>query len=100
MELAVIGNSYFITGFRLSGIRKIYDTEEILIEDAIKKVIEDENIGILIMNDSDYKILPEFFKKIINDSKNMTLITLGNTNGNSTNLRDKIKQAVGVDLWK
>ena len=100
MELAVIGNSYFITGFRLSGIRKIYDTEEIQIENAIKKVMEDENVGILIMHDSDYGILPEFIKKIINESKNITLITLGNTKGNSSNLRDKIKQAVGVDLWK
>lgn len=100
MELAVIGNSNFITGFRLSGIRKIYETENITIEDAVKEVLKSENIGILIMHDDDFNKLTDHLKKILSESIKTTLITLGNSNGNSTNLRDKIKQAVGVDLWK
>lgn len=100
MELAVIGNSNFITGFRLTGIRKIYDTENILIEDAAKRALEEKDVGIIIMHGDDFKKLPEILKKMLNESINTTLITLGGSYGSSTNLRDKIKQAVGVDLWK
>lgn len=100
MELAVIGNSNFITGFRLSGIRQIYDIDHISIENAVKKVLEDENVGILIMLDSDFKNLPDIVKKSLNESVKTTLITLGSSEGSSTSLREKIKQAVGVDLWK
>ncbi len=100
MELAVIGDNRFITGFRLSGIRKIYDIEKILIENAIKDVLSDENVGIIIMNELDYQKLPDMIKKVLNESIKTTLITLGSSSGSSSNLREKIKQAVGVDLWK
>ena len=40
MELAVIGKSEFVTGFRLAGIRKIYETTDIIaIESAVKSVL-------------------------------------------------------------
>jgi V/A-type H+-transporting ATPase subunit F len=39
MELAVIGKSDFVTGFRLAGIRKVYETVDIAsTESAVKSV--------------------------------------------------------------
>ncbi len=29
MELAVIGKSEFVTGFRLAGVRKVYETSDV-----------------------------------------------------------------------
>jgi len=44
-------------------------------------------------------MLSPHIRQILDDSVEPTVIAIGGK-GESTNLRDKIKQAVGVDLWK
>ena len=100
MELAVIGKSEFVTGFRLAGVRKIYESSDIATtESAVKSVLEDKSIGILVMHNDDISNLPELLRKDLNESVQPTVVALGG-GGSGSNLRDKIKQAVGVDLWK
>jgi V/A-type H+/Na+-transporting ATPase subunit F len=100
MELAVIGKSEFVTGFRLAGVRRVYETSEITTtESAVKSVLEDKSIGILVMHNDDISDLPEFLRKDLNESVQPTVVALGGS-GSGSSLRDKIKQAVGVDLWK
>ncbi|MDV0447377.1 V-type ATP synthase subunit F [Methanosarcinaceae archaeon Ag5] len=100
MEISVVGNSDFVTGFRLAGIRKIYDTENVTIDVAVRTVLEDKDVGILVMHNDDILKLPDSLKAMLNDSVQPTVVALGGSGAGSTNLRDKIKQAVGVDLWK
>lgn len=99
MEIAVVGNSDFVIGFRLAGIRKIYDATSSDIEARIQGVLNDRNVGILVVNYEDMKNLSPHMKTTLEDSVEPTVIAIGGK-GESTNLRDKIKQAVGVDLWK
>ncbi len=99
MEIAVVGASDFVIGFRLAGIRKTYDATSMDIEARIQSVLNDKNVGILIIHDDDMKTLPPHMQKTLDDSVEPTVIAIGGK-GESTNLRDKIKQAVGVDLWK
>ena len=100
MELAVIGKSDFVTGFRLAGIRKVYETADIIsIESAVKSVLQDKSVGIIVMHNDDIGNLPEILRKDLNESVQPTVVALGGS-GSGSNLRDKIKQAVGVDLWK
>lgn len=100
MELAVIGKSEFVTGFRLAGIRKVYEVSDIpTTESAVKSVLEDKSIGIIVMHNDDIGNLPELLRKNLNESVQPTVVALGGS-GSGSNLRDKIKQAVGVDLWK
>ena len=99
MEIAVIGNSDFVLGFRLAGIRKTYDAAPAEIETKVQAVLNDKSVGILVMHNDDLKKLSAHMQKIIDDSVEPTIIAIGGK-GESTNLRDKIKQAVGVDLWK
>jgi V/A-type H+-transporting ATPase subunit F len=100
MELAVIGKSEFVTGFRLAGVKKVYETTDIKVtESAVRSVLEDKNIGILVMHNDDIGNLPEILRKNLNESVQPTVVALGGS-GAGSNLRDKIKQAVGVDLWK
>ena len=40
MEIAVVGNSDFVIGFRLAGIRKIFDATSSDIESKIQERIE------------------------------------------------------------
>lgn len=99
MEIAVVGSSDFVIGFRLAGIRKIYDAASSDIEAKIQGVLNDKNVGILVVHDDDMKKLSPHMQKTLDDSVEPTVIAIGGK-GESTNLRDKIKQAVGVDLWK
>lgn len=100
MELAVIGKSEFVTGFRLAGVRKVYETADTAAtESVVKSVLEDKSVGILVMHNDDIGNLPEILRKNLNESVQPTVVALGGS-GSGSNLRDKIKQAVGVDLWK
>lgn len=100
MELAVVGDGEFVTGFRLAGVQKVYEiNEESKLEETVKGIFNDSSIGILVMHSNDFNKLPETLRDTLNESVEPTLVTLGGT-GQSSNLRDKIKQAVGVDLWK
>ncbi len=101
MELAVIGKSDFVTGFRLAGIRKVYETSDITaIESAVKSVLQDKSVGIIVMHNDDIGNLPEILRKDLNESVQPTVVALGGSGEGSMSLRSKIKQAVGVDLWK
>ncbi|MGP8336747.1 MAG: V-type ATP synthase subunit F [Methanosarcinaceae archaeon] len=99
MELAVIGDSEFVTGFRLAGIRKIFEVSDDELESTVNGALKDSGIGILVMHYDDVNKLPEILRNTLNESVEPTVVTLGST-GDSSNLRDKIKQSVGVDLWK
>ncbi|HJJ31103.1 MAG TPA: V-type ATP synthase subunit F, partial [Methanocorpusculum sp.] len=99
MEIAVIGNKEFIVGFQLAGIQKTYsaETPEKLAE-TIQKVMDDSNVGILVLQAADLEALPRRLQVIIENSVRPTIVTLG---GQETglSLRERIKRSVGVDLW-
>jgi V/A-type H+-transporting ATPase subunit F len=61
--------------------------------------LSDKDVAILIVHDDDLRMLSPHIQQILDDSVEPTVIAIGGK-GESTNLRDKIKQAVGVDLWK
>ncbi|UGV39951.1 V-type ATP synthase subunit F [Methanococcoides orientis] len=99
MELAVVGSSEFVTGFRLAGVKKIYEAKDDELESMVTKVLEDSEVGIFVMHGDDVNKLPEILRDTLSESVEPTVVTLGGT-GESSNLREKIKQSVGVDLWK
>ncbi len=99
MELAVVGNGEFVTGFRLAGIKKIFEINIDELETTVENILKDREVGILVMHGDDLIKLPEMLRNTINDSVEPTVVTLGGS-GESSNLREKIKQSVGVDLWK
>lgn len=99
MEIAIVGNTDFVLGFRLAGIRKTFDATSSDIESRIQDILNDKTIGILVIHNDDINKLSLQMQKTLDDSVEPTVISIGGK-GESTNLRDKIKQAVGVDLWK
>jgi V/A-type H+-transporting ATPase subunit F len=100
MEIAVIGSSEFIVGFRLAGIQKIFAAED---EEKLKKyitqVMDDENVGILVMNSSDIEKIPVRLRTTLENSIRPTVIAIGGAEGGMS-MRERIKRSVGVDLWK
>lgn len=100
MEIAVIGGGEFVIGFRLAGIRKIFAAEnEEQLRVYINKVLEDQNVGILVMDNRDMQRLPVRLQRTLENSIRPTVITIGEEEG-GISMRERIKRSVGVDLWK
>jgi V/A-type H+/Na+-transporting ATPase subunit F len=100
MEIAVIGNSEFILGFRLAGIRKTYaaESDEQLVAN-VSSVLQDMDVGILVLNSNDMERIPRKLRTTLENSVKPTVIAIGGEEG-GLSMREKIKRSVGVDLWK
>ena len=100
MEIAVVGRSDFVTGFRLAGIKKTYvaESDEKLV-DYITRILEDESVGILVLNNQDMNRVPRRLQTTLENSVKPTVIAIGQEEGGMS-MREKIKRSVGVDLWK
>ena len=78
MELAVIGKSDFVTGFRLAGVRKIYETTDTTAIRVRGKICaSDKSVGIIVMHNDDISNLPEILRKNLNESVQPTVVALG-----------------------
>ncbi len=99
MEIAFVGGSESVLGFNLAGIKKSYaaNTEDEMVA-KIGTVMADSNVGILVLKQSDYNKLPKRLQEQLSDSIKPTMIAIGTEQ--STEMREKIKRAIGVDLWK
>ncbi len=100
MEIAVVGNSDFILGFRLAGVEKTVAAEDdASLTDAVTRLMADETVAILVIRGSDMVRLPERLQTELGESVRPTVVSIGGEVG-GVSMRDKIKRAVGVDLWK
>lgn len=97
-ELAVVGSQPFTLGFRLAGIRRIWETStDEDLERAVAQARKDPTVSILILETKDVSRLSPRTKSELVSSVKPTLVAVGLDEDNT--LREKIKQAVGVDLW-
>ena len=99
MEIAFVGGSESVLGFNLAGVKKSYaaNTEDEMVS-KIGDVMADSNVGILVLKQSDYNKLPKRLQEQLSESIKPTMITIGTEQ--STEMRETIKRAIGVDLWK
>jgi V/A-type H+-transporting ATPase subunit F len=98
MEIAVIGNDEFVTGFSLAGVKNTFSTEENL-EKEVEKVLQLKEIGILIMEQDQFNSMNNKTKKMLEKLVKPVLVTIYDK-GKETDIRDMIKRTIGVDLWK
>lgn len=99
MDIAFIGGNESVLGFNLAGVKKSYaaNTEDEMVS-TIGEVMKDPVVGILVLKQSDYNKLPKRLQEQLSDSIKPTVISIGTEQ--STEMREKIKRAIGVDLWK
>ena len=98
MEIAVIGDEEFLLGFRLAGVRKVVPASEKDLEPKLDEVLKDRTVGILVMHNEDMNRLPAHLRRALVESIEPVVISIGRVE--EVDLRERIKQAVGVDLWK
>ena len=99
MDIAVIGRGDFVVGFRLAGVRKIYDVKsDRELEDRVRQCLGDKNLGIIVLHADDVGKLPAALQRTVDESVEPTFIAIGGRE--ESGLREKIRRAIGVDLWK
>ena len=100
-EIAVVGSPDFTTGFRLAGVRKFADIpddeKDEQLDAAVRDLLEDDDVGILVMHDDDVDELSRDVRSDVETSVEPVLVTLGGGTG-SGGLREQIKRAIGIDL--
>jgi V/A-type H+-transporting ATPase subunit F len=102
-EIAVIGSPEFTTGFRLAGVRKFADVpedqKEAELDAAVAEMLNDDDVGIVVMHDDDLEHLSRGVRSDVETSVEPVLVTLGGGTG-SGGLREQIKRAIGIDLME
>ncbi|MCB9362847.1 hypothetical protein H6504_05410 [Candidatus Woesearchaeota archaeon] len=94
-EIAIIGDAQFALGFRLAGVRKVFETEDA--EKVLEELLEDTAVGLVIISEKakdslSYKMQMKM-EKIISP----VTVVVGRT-GSDDDLRRMIKKSIGVDM--
>lgn len=97
MDIAVIGGPDFIVGFRLAGIRRVYETTSDDFEKKVQELLDSHDVGIMVVNMKDVDGLPVAVRKRMTESTTPVVIPVGTESGD---MRDKVRRAIGVDLYK
>ncbi len=99
MDIAVIGTPEFTLGFQLAGINRLFHPEDDeALADTIRELLGQKEIGIVVIDSADLSRLSDRLRSRIADSITPTVLGIGTEEDNT--LRESIKSALGVDLWK
>ena len=95
MEVAVIGKEDFCLGFRLTGINKVFETNEP--KEAISEVRTDQSVGIVIFDENLLEKLDTDEKESLEASLRPIYINLS-TQASEDSLNKMIRKSIGVEL--
>ncbi len=97
MEIAVIGSDEFVLGFKLAGIRRAFVANSDNYQEKMLEAISQPSIGVLAVDAKDLNNLSFAVKHRVMDSIQPVVVPVG---GDQSDLREKVKRAIGVDLYK
>lgn len=97
MDIAVIGSDEFVLGFRLAGLRRVFVATPENYQEVLLKAMEEPDIGVLAADGKDLELLTPQVKTRVMDSIQPVVVPVGS---GETDLREKVKRAIGVDLYK
>ena len=99
MEIAVVGTTDFTLGFQLAGLSQLFnpaDDEEMIA--IMRSFLDQKEIGVVVIDSAELSKLPERLRIQLSESITPTVLGIGAEEDNT--LRESIKSALGVDLWK
>src|SRR5213596_3209683 len=77
MELAAVGRDEFVQGFKLAGVRKTFSVARDAVEAQVAKVLEDPNVGILILSADDMTSLSNTMRRRLETTPRPVVIAVG-----------------------
>ncbi|HYM39156.1 MAG TPA: V-type ATP synthase subunit F [Thermoplasmata archaeon] len=98
MEIAAVGRDDFVQGFKLVGVRKAIPATREDLEKKIGAVLDDADVGILVLDTADMKSLSNTMRRRLETVARPVVIGVGAKE--DEDLRTKVKRAIGVDLFK
>lgn len=98
MRVSVVGEERFTLGFKLAGVNAAHEMSEDAFEEEVDRIMEDEE-GVVIVEHAHMQALPERKRMELQNAVDPVVIPVGGAEGGDGDLRTKIKQAIGVDLW-
>tara|TARA_B100000686_G_scaffold257888_1_gene270061 strand:+ start:1910 stop:2209 length:300 start_codon:yes stop_codon:yes gene_type:complete len=99
MEIAVVGQLEFTLGFQLAGVENLYNpTDDDEMAEILRSLLNQSEVGVVVVDNFDLIRLPERLRLQLSESVKPTVLGIGTEEDNT--LRESIKSALGVDLWK
>ncbi|MBI2084339.1 MAG: V-type ATP synthase subunit F [Candidatus Aenigmarchaeota archaeon] len=98
MEIAVLGDDEFMTGFMLAGVRHYFEPGQD-IHKTMETIMQNKEIGIVIMDEKDYNTINPKLKEVLENKVQPVVVPLSKE-GRGEDLRKYIKRTLGVDLWQ
>lgn len=95
MEMAVIGKEDFCLGFRLAGIKKVFETDSPA--GAIQSVRQDASVGVAVVDERLFDGLDAYERQSLEDSLRPVFITLSEQ-ASQESLKRMIRKSIGVEL--
>ena len=99
MDIAVVGSPAFTLGFQLAGLSNLHnpDSEDEL-HTTLRSLLNNKSVGIMVVDSAVMATVPELLRDQLSASVSPTVLGIGTEE--DTTLRDTIRKAIGVDLWK
>ncbi|MEL0331253.1 MAG: V-type ATP synthase subunit F [Poseidonia sp.] len=99
MDIAVVGSPAFTLGFQLAGLSNLHnpDSDDEL-HSTLRSLLNNKSVGIMVVDSAVMATLPDRLKDQLSASVSPTVLGIGTEE--DTTLRDTIRKAIGVDLWK
>jgi V/A-type H+-transporting ATPase subunit F len=99
MEIAIVGSPEFTLGFQLAGIMRLHNPEnDEEMSKTLQSMLDEEEVGIIVVDAADLTRMSDKLRQRMSDSISPTVLGIGTEEDNT--LRESIKSALGVDLWK
>ena len=99
MEIAVVGPPEFTLGFQLAGLSDLHNPEgEEDLHSTLRSLLNNKSVGLMVVDSTMLPTLPDRLRDQLSASVSPTVLGIGTEE--DTTLRDTIRKAIGVDLWK
>lgn len=98
MDIAVLGDEYFVLGFQIAGIRHaiLANTD---VNATFDRLMQAANIGMVIMDNATFGRLHERMKEKALTQVRPTVVVLSHDVSAEENLRMMIRRSLGIDVW-
>ena len=95
----IVGSPEFTLGFQLAGITRLHNpNNDDEMSDTLRTLLDEKEVGIIVTDSADLMRMPDKLRQRMSDSITPTVLGIGTEEDNT--LRESIKSALGVDLWK
>ena len=98
MSMAVVGSEEFNLGFMLAGIDDVFKADSGNAPKVMQKILDSQKYAIVIVQEELMDALPRHLRYKITNAIKPLFVGVGHST--STDLQDKVKRAVGIDLMK